>query len=160
MRLEPVYLVAPKPAPPSVPTRRAFLIAGGTFLAGAALGGACGYAAGVGGAEEQTPSPANDDTPPPSGDAELDELRRLALKAPIEELASKWLYFGDVFSKSYRRDPYLPTGINRIIDHLVATPSFDRRKVAAQFMRDIIVRGEPDFRRAMEHRLMDLSTIR
>jgi hypothetical protein len=98
--------------------------------------------------------------PPPSGDAELDELRRLALEAPIKELAGRWLYFGDVFSKSYRDDQFLPKGIDRLIDHLVATPKFDRRKVAAQFMRDIIIRGEPKFRKDMEHRLMDLSTIR
>ena len=155
MRLDPVYLVAPKKKPPSIPTRRAFLIAGGTFLAGAAAGGACGYSAGATNVGE-----GQDALPPASGDAELDELRRLALKAPIEELAGRWLYFGDVFSKSYREDPFLPKGIDRLIDHLVATPNFDQRKVAAQFMRDIIIRGEPKFRADIEHRLMDLSTIR
>jgi hypothetical protein len=155
MRLDPVYLVAPKKKPPSIPTRRAFLIAGGTFLAGAAAGGACGYSSG-----SANVGANKSGLPPPSGDAELDELRRLALEAPIKELAGRWLYFGDVFSKSYRDDQFLPKGIDRLIDHLVATPKFDRRKVAAQFMRDIIIRGEPKFRKDMEHRLMDLSTIR
>jgi hypothetical protein len=42
MRLDPIYLVAPKPNPPSMPTRRAFLVAGATFTLGAAVGGACG----------------------------------------------------------------------------------------------------------------------
>jgi hypothetical protein len=155
MRLDPVYLVAPKKKPPSIPTRRAFLIAGGTFLAGAAAGSACGYSSGSAnvGANKSV-------LPPPSGDAELDELRRLALEAPIKELAGRWLYFGTAFSRHYRHDKYLPKGIDSIIDHLVANPEFDRRLIAAQYMRDIINNGEPKFRKNMEDRLMDLSTIR
>lgn len=38
MRLEPVYLVAPLPAPKTMPTRRALLIAGAAFAGGTAAG--------------------------------------------------------------------------------------------------------------------------
>jgi hypothetical protein len=157
MHLNAIYLVGPKPKPPSIPSRRAFLIAGGTFLAGAALGGACGYAAGSSAVNTEQQEPK---LPPPSGDAELDELRRLAITAPIEELASRWLYFADVFSSSYRKDAYLPTGIERLINHLMSTPDFEQRKLASLFIRDVINRGEPDFRDRFLPRLEDLAKVK
>ncbi len=45
MKLEPVFLLAPRPAPPSMPTRRAFLLAGSTALLGVATGATAGVLA-------------------------------------------------------------------------------------------------------------------
>ena len=46
MRLDTaVYVLAPRPRP-SMPTRRAFLLIGGAFVAGSVAGGACGYTIG------------------------------------------------------------------------------------------------------------------
>ena len=115
MRLDAVFVVAPKPKPPSIPTRRAFLIAGGTFATGALLGGACGYSIGAAmNASGSTTSPAGEPELVPSGDVELDELRRLAVKAPISELVEKGLLFLTIRVESYKTDPILWRGVDRL----------------------------------------------
>ncbi len=96
MKLNPVYLLAPKPKPQSIPSRRAFLIAGGTFLAGVGLGGACGYAAGARGSADVG------DELKPTGDANLDRLRWLAVGATIEELIENRLGFLNVLTLKWR----------------------------------------------------------
>ncbi|MFT4839746.1 MAG: hypothetical protein ACI8UD_000201 [Planctomycetota bacterium] len=157
MHLKPVYLLAPKPEPPTVPSRRAFMIAGGTFLAGAALGGACGYAAGSSAVVE-----AHDDPKPlqPSGNAELDELRRLALAAPIDELVKHWPYFADTFATSYRKDEHLPNGIERLIHYVKNNENIDRRRVFARVLAQTIELGEPSLQKKLGHYLPALARIR
>jgi len=144
MRLEPVYLVAPEPEPPKIPTRRAFLLAGATFAAGLTLGGACGYAAGSSANTSVQTGEGEDDVREleSTGNAELDELRRLAVKAPIEELAEKWLYFLQVSSKDYRHDEVLPRGVERLAKYILATPDLDQRKLIANATAQVIELGE------------------
>ncbi|MFK7742289.1 MAG: hypothetical protein AB8H80_18390 [Planctomycetota bacterium] len=107
-----------------------------TGLAGASvICGGCSYAKGDAHSEPQTISlraepnltQSRPSLPPSSGDAELDELRRLALEAPIEELAHNWLYFLDSFGKSYRTDEYLPSGLGRFARHILKTPNLPER---------------------------------
>ncbi|HEB52202.1 MAG TPA: hypothetical protein ENI87_02985 [bacterium] len=130
MRLEPVYLVAPKPKPPSVPTRRAFLLAGGTLFVGLGLGGACGYAAGSGVLSELEPT----------GNAELDELRRLAVRAPIEELMDQAMLFLDLLRNNYPEDPFLWQGAKRIGEELLDNPAAANRRAKALWLRQLIDR--------------------
>lgn len=77
MRLEPVFLVAPRPQPPSMPTRRAILLASGTFLGGAVLAFA---------AQSLTGHRSRTD-PPAADDATAVWLRRVCHDGtPIEQL--------------------------------------------------------------------------
>lgn len=104
--------------------------------------------------------PARSDALLPSGDAELDELRRLALIAPINELADKWIYFLDVFSVSYRHDPYIPVGVDRLIDFIAANPGCDDRYLKSIVLIDIITRGEPELYERLKHRIPELRRMR
>lgn len=92
-----------------MPTRRAFLIAGSTFAVGSALGGACGYSLGT----SKTAAPAAD-AQPSSGNVELDELRRLAVKAPIAELVEQGVFFLHKRDTAYPRDEVLWKGVERL----------------------------------------------
>lgn len=144
MRLDPVYVVAPKPAPPSMPTRRAFLVAGSTFALGAAFGGACGYSLGV--ASASSDAPAAEPDLEPSGDADLDELRRLAVKAPIEELVEKRLVFLSCVAKEYRSDITLWMGVRRLASAVQAQPTFPDRNITARLIAQTIELADPKFR--------------
>ena len=159
MRIEPIYLLGQRPEPPSIPTRRAFLFIGSSFVVGLGLGGACGYSLGAsskGGDGKGDPEPELE----PSGNAELDELRRLAVKAPIEELVEQWIYFIDLYSMDYRKDPVLPKGVERLATFAETTPGFDQRRVLARALIDVISRGEPSLRTALEHKIPTLDRIR
>ena len=140
MRLEPVYLLAPKPKPPSIPTRRAFLIAGGTLLAGLVVGAASGYAAAASASGEDGAHTARGGDP---REQTLDELHRLAVDAPIDELASRWVYFVDAFGTSYREDPILPEGMARLCEHVLSQPSLEGRALMALSLSQAIERAEP-----------------
>ena len=139
MKLEPVFLLAPEPAPPSMPTRRAFLLAGGMFAAGSILGGSCGYALGVSaGRAAQEPKDAGKEAPAkpklePSGDVELDYWRRLAVEAPLDELFSKASAFLSVQLDDYRTDAILWVGIDRLTREVIGNPArrVDYRVIAA-----------------------------
>jgi len=126
MRLDPVLLAAPSGPPALVPTRRAFMLGGTLFAAGLSLGGACGYAIGsrrTEGGEEVEVS---------TGDADLDELRRLAVKAPIEELVKHRLVFVNATFADYPKDATLWKGIGRLAEFVLSDFAMDdRRKFAA-----------------------------
>jgi hypothetical protein len=125
MKIDPIYLLAPEPKPPSIPTRRAFLLAGGTLLIGALAGGACGYSMGLaarpnGGKE---PKPANaaakvEEELKTSGDAELDYWRQMAVKAPLDELFTKSLMFLHVRITDYPKDDVLWRGVQRMVHEI------------------------------------------
>jgi hypothetical protein len=129
MRIDPVFLVAPPPPVPSMPTRRAFVIASSTFLAGAAVGGACGYSAGA--ANAATANAANgqavdasaEQELPKSGDHELDQLRWLAVKAPLDELFAKAPVFLSTRVSTYKNDEILWKGVERMTREIVDNPS-------------------------------------
>ena len=112
MRLDTACIVAPKPKVPSMPTRRAFLLAGGLFATGMSIGSACGYAVGAG--REGDADAELTAALRPTGDADLDELRRLAVVAPMTELADKWQYFVNALRATYSADPILWHGAERL----------------------------------------------
>lgn len=97
--------------------------------------GECGKEAGGGDAELAT-----------SGDAELDELRRLAVKAPIEELVQRRLVFMNSISGDYRSDPTLWKGIERLCDHVLASPATADRKISARLLAQVIERADSKWR--------------
>jgi len=164
MRLEPVYLLAPKPKPPSVPTRRAFLIAGGTFFAGIGLGGACGYAAGSARSDGNSNGDGNGDTRSdaltPTGDANLDELRRLAMQAPIEELTGQWLPFLTLLHDTYQSDEFLWHGAKRICDEAINNQSLADRSKIARWSITVITSGDPSLTASLRPLLNELRLVR
>jgi len=124
-----------------MPTRRAFLVAGATFSFGVAIGGACGYS--VGAARAAAAAPAGEPELEPSGDLELDELRRLAVKAPIEELIERRLVFLNSLSKDYPRDRTLWQGARRLAEAILGGSQFSQRRLFARFLAQVIEQGEP-----------------
>lgn len=139
MKLEPVYLLAPLPQPAMMRSRRAFLGMGAMFVGGCALGSACGYSMGRAAAAPAEPV----DELAPSGDPDLDELRRLAVKAPIEELMGRAEAFSLEVDRTYRQDVVAWKGIGRIADHLVAESARDRRALA-KWIAQVIENAVPD----------------
>ncbi|MBL8727224.1 MAG: hypothetical protein JNM25_02255, partial [Planctomycetes bacterium] len=119
-----------------VPTRRVFLLAGITFAVGTAAGGWSGYAIGAA---------AGDGELEPTGDADLDELRRLAVKAPIEELLAKRLVFLNCLFEDYPRDRILWSGARRIAEALVAGREIPDRRLYARFLAQVIESNDPEF---------------
>jgi hypothetical protein len=156
IRLEPIYLLAPKPKQPSVPTRRAFLIAGGTFFAGIGLGGACGYAAGSARSDGETAA----DALMPTGDADLDELRRLAIEAPIEELTSQWFPFLTLLHDTYQSDEVLWQGAKRICDEAINNESLIDRSKIARWSITVITSGDRRLTASIRPLLNELRRVR
>jgi hypothetical protein len=118
MRLDAAVFVAPKPPVSAVPTRRAFLSAGGAFLLGAAAGGACGYSMGLRPARATPKAEASLDLQRglmPTGDADLDALRRLAVEGAVEEIVARQALFLDQVRTAYHRDEYLWYGVERLV---------------------------------------------
>lgn len=138
MRLDPVLLVAPNAPPAMLPTRRAFVLGGAMFATGLSLGGACGYAIG-----SQREGGAVEEELAPSGDADLDELRRLAVKAPIEELVKHDLMFLTMTTRTYRRDRVLWRGMARLADQVLADASYVNRRAVAGALMQCFQRAEP-----------------
>lgn len=158
MKLAPVFLVAPKPPTGSVPTRRAFLFAGAAFLGGAVLGTACGYSLG---AAANTPSaPAEPPEPPSTGNRELDELRRLAIKAPIDELVGQQKMFLLMVTQTYRRDHVLWQGVARLAEELLTNASIPERRLVAHWLAQVIEQGDADFTASLRSRAPELRKVR
>ena len=114
-------------------------------------------------ATQATGQSINDDPwtlPPPSGDAELDELRRLAVVAPIDELFENRLYFGDLYSTSYRHDNYLATGIERMAKHVLTTTRLERRRHLGNFVAQFIEYGEDSLKQRLGHYVHALRVVR
>jgi hypothetical protein len=167
MRLDPVYVVAPRVASPSMPTRRAFLLASGTFAVGATLGGACGYAVGSHAAPAADPSkapppaePAVDEPLKPSGDVELDELRHLAVKAPIEELAKNDLLFLTYFGRRYRTDQILWRGVERLAVEVLRRQDYPQRRIVAKAIVQVAEQGEAGLKKLIGDKLEVLGAIK
>lgn len=150
MQLDPIYLLAPKPNPPSIPTRRAFLFAASTFALGSAVGGACGYTI------ASRPGPEPDAELEPSGDVELDELRRLAVKAPIAELVERRLVFLNSLSKDYRKDEVLWRGVERLCNAVLNDYPISDRRLFSRFMAQVIEQGDPTMTKSLMPRVGDL----
>ncbi len=148
MKIDPVFLVAPAAPPPTVPTRRAFLLAGGAFAFGSMVGGACGYS--IGAAKREPVEAAGekaDGELGSSGDAQLDELRRLAVKAPIEEFVAKWNPWWGEFDFTYTSDPILWQGLNRLAAWAIDQPDRAER----QMLTGLITAAQKDNRPAKDN---------
>ncbi|MCA8950757.1 MAG: hypothetical protein KDE27_14740 [Planctomycetes bacterium] len=144
MKLDPVFLLAPLPPEPRgkvMSTRRAFLLAGGMFAAGTAIGGACGYS--LGAASAGADAPGGGDDWEPSDDAELEELRRLAVKAPMEELLQKGVLLVTLRSQHYRDDPILWRGVARIANALAHDPEIKSTPTFFSLIIQQIENGAP-----------------
>ena len=135
MRIDAIYLVAPEPEPdpkpPSMPTRRAFLMTAGALVLGAGGGGACGYSMGVAAeaaraADAAAAKPAAVDAAgeqvKSSGDAELDYWRGVA-QGPLDDLFEKALMFMHVRTTDYPQDAVLWLGVQRMVEEIAANPS-------------------------------------
>lgn len=123
-----------------VSSRRAFVIAGATFVVGATLGGGVGYRTAVGASQADVDRPAD----PPPEDDELVELRRLAVDAPIEELIAKRAVFVNCLTQSYSDDPALWRGLKRIVEAVLADPHIQDRRVFARFLAQVIEKADRD----------------
>jgi hypothetical protein len=136
MRIDAIYLVAPEPEPepkpdpkhqpPSMPTRRAFLMTAGALVLGAGGGGACGYSMGVAAeaarAADAAAKPAAGEPGKSSGDAELDYWRGVA-QGPLDELFEKALTFVVTRVRDYPEDSILWQGVERMVIELRDNPA-------------------------------------
>ena len=137
MKLDPVFLVAPVPSHATMPSRRAFLIAGCTFTLGTAIGGACGYSLGARSTTSASDGTSGEDLKP-TGDADLDELRRLAVKAPIEELLQHRMTFVGCLVAEYPDDAFLWRGADRLCEAVVDGVRIEQRQVFALVLKETI----------------------
>lgn len=161
MRLDAVFVVAPKPQPPSMPTRRAFLIAGSTFATGALLGGACGYSIGAAmNSSSSTASPAAEPELVPSGDVELDYYRELAVKAPISDLVNERLNFLNALTKVYPKDEILWRGVARLCDEVAARENFPDRSMFSRWIAQVIEGGDLQLTKTLRDRVASLKKLK
>lgn len=154
MKLDPIFVVAPPSSPRSMPTRRAFLIAGSTFTLGTAVGGACGYS--IAAAASGSNGAAIEESLEPSGDFELDELRRLAVKAPIEELLEKRLVFVNSLTKDYPMDRVLWRGVDRLSAAVLGGQAITDRRLFCRFLAQVIEQGDPQLALPLMTRVREL----
>lgn len=151
MRIEPVFLVAPR-TPASGVSRRSFLVAGATFACGASFGGACVFASG--GAR------LPDDALAPTGDAELDQLRRLAVDGSDAQLVQHRLLFVASTFSHYGRDAVLWHGIGRLSDLVVADAAFPDRARFARALAGVVERADAPFATGLQRRAQALRSVR
>ncbi|MFK7742303.1 MAG: hypothetical protein AB8H80_18460 [Planctomycetota bacterium] len=85
----------------------------------------------------------------PSGDAVLDDMRRLAIEAPIEELVSKRHDFIDLYQRSYETDRIVRHGIGRIAKETLRNDSVPERAIFARWLAQLIEKS-PDFAPAIK----------
>jgi hypothetical protein len=129
------------------------------FAFGASLGGACGYAAGAQARGDGVAAPGDEELKP-SGDFELDELRRLAVKAPIEELIQHRKTMLVFMSRTYRSDKFLWQGAKRIADYLLNTPSYSERRIASLSLIQLIEKGDRKFAASLDHYIPELRKVK
>ncbi|HEX6944176.1 MAG TPA: hypothetical protein VF128_14710 [Gemmatimonadaceae bacterium] len=156
MRLDAVYVLAPKTKASSMPTRRAFVLAGITLC----LGGACGYALGasneaVAGAILHSAGDGWES----SNDSDLDELRWLAVNAPLDELMSQSRVFIYQVRTTYPSDKWLWHGVKRITDALLDGHQIQGRQLLACVVAQLIEKGDTTFSSSLMPRTAALRRI-
>jgi len=151
MRIEPVFLVAPR-TPASDVSRRSFLLAGATFACGVSFGGACVFASG--GAR------LPDDALAPTGDAELDQLRRLAIDGSDAQLVQHRLLLVSWTFSHYCHDAALWRGIGRLCDLVIADAAFPDRSRFARALAGVIERAEVPVAAPLQQRAQALRSVR
>ncbi|MGE3351896.1 MAG: hypothetical protein AB7O84_09155 [Planctomycetota bacterium] len=126
-------------------SRRAFFGMGIAFVVGSAIGSACGYSVGSRAAATAAGRDGDEDPLTPTGDADLDELHRLAVVAPIEELMGAAQTYLMLMSRTYRSDRVLWRGFERIARELVdVTVEADRPLCV--FAAQVVEQGETPLR--------------
>ena len=139
---------APRPTVPTMPTRRAFLIAGGAFGVGVSLGGACGYIAGASATITDAAAKAGElDLAAglaPTGDSDLDELRQWALQDPIEELLRHLPIFLEQMSSTYPSDAYLWHGVARLVDAVLSDAPLQWLPLGKRLLVQTIEGADPE----------------
>ncbi len=151
MRIEPVFLLAP-PSRASGVSRRSVLVAGATFACGASFGGACAFAA------RRAALPA--DALEPTGDTELDQLRRLAVEGSDAQLVQHRLLFVASTFSHYGRDAVLWHGIGRLSDVVVADAAFPDRARFARALVGVVERADAPFAEQLQPRVQALRSVR
>ena len=96
----------------------------------------------------------------PTGDADLDELRRLAVKAPIDELMNVAVAFVGNLHDLYPNDKVLWGGIDRICGALIAGHSVPDRRPLAGFIAQLIEKGDPSNTKPVLHHVPGLRRIK
>ncbi len=155
MRLDGAVFVRPAPKVPSMPTRRAFVIAGCTFAAGIAVGGACGYSAGVGAAQSSAPTDKLEST----GDPDHDEFRRVA-RGPLDELMAVHLPFVNHARSAYVDDPVMWQGVSRIVDALIAGHPVENRRASARWIAQVIEQSKVEHAKPLLSSVQTLRNIK
>ncbi len=129
MRLDPVYLASSDAPAGSTHSRRAFLLAGGTFVAGVSLGSASGVVAGGDGdGDAAVPAAAS------GRERERDELRRLAASGTADELVDARFRLLHFVASDDLYDAVLWSGVARLGRACLTYPSFPDRVLAAQWI--------------------------
>ncbi|MEO6593663.1 MAG: hypothetical protein ABIP94_02795 [Planctomycetota bacterium] len=126
-------------------------------MLGTGVGGACGYAIGANAVGRAAPV---DEPLVPTGDADLDELRRLAVKAPIEELMEKAPTFVSLLDDTYPRDRILWQGMERICDALLAGHEVPNRRLFAKVVAQQIENSDPTLAAHLQTRASELRRIK
>jgi hypothetical protein len=155
MRLDNACFVLAKPKVPTMTTRRAFLMAGSTFFVGACVGGACVHALG----DAPLPAAPAEEVLAPSGDVELDELRRLAVKAPLAELVERAGVFVELTRRSYRTDAVLWRGMERLTNAVLTDVKFPNRRVFSRVLAQVIEGGDAAVNSGLLQKTKDLRAI-
>lgn len=150
MKLQPVFLAAQRSAPVPLTSRRAFLLAGCWFTGGVLVGGACGFTLGSAAAQGDLA---------PTGDSDLDELRRLAVQAPLEQLMEHHLVFLDAKSRDYSSDPVLWKGVIRIADAVLVDETIENRRAVVGFLLQTLENGNPPSDIGAESRIQQLRKL-
>lgn len=171
MRLDSACIVAPAPKVDVAPTRRGFLFTAGVFVAGASFGGACGYAAGVSASGEASSGGGSAEPQldlaaglKPTGDADLDTLRRWALQEPIDELEKNIPIFIEQVQSVYLEDTWLWHGMGRLAQravsgHHVKWPRATKQALI-QAIEDMDLKRAPANALLLRQRLPDLKRLR
>ena len=118
-------------------------MAGAAFVAGAGLGGACGFAVGGRGVPEDsgaTPRGGNPVTP--SGDALLDELRRVCSEGSIDELVADRFKLSHFMIAAYPDDEVLWHGVERLAQETLTSTTFPDRRAYALWLARFIEESE------------------
>lgn len=133
MRLDAVFVLAPKPKPPSIPTRRAFLVAGCAFVGGTVVGGSAVHLLG------KAPAIQPIDRPPAPEDPILVWLRMLVDdRTPIGELigsADKFVFHLDLH---YHDQEDLWAGVTRLAHAIDADASLPNRRLLARMVVNVV----------------------
>jgi hypothetical protein len=94
-----------------------------------------------------------------TGNAELDELRRLAVVAPLEELLGQHVHFLMLRDRHYRDDEILWRGVERLASLTIREPTLQNRRLLAKMVAGSIENGQPPASLGLHQLLTDLKAI-